>query len=370
MRKKLLYLLLVSVLFFFSCSSEELPSVADGAASVEMPVVIKAGTAKAISTRESNFEHPGTCEVNELLLLVYSGEVNKLEELIYESSLTLSCVKENDEWVARGSIKGKAGRYYAVFALGYNKEKEAELFSVADVNGNPLVAKTTIYDDTRIVLNPVPVVGTLNRYDTPEFFAGNVRTRDGFSETFMADGDVQLTGWLYRAVGKGSLTVTGVPSNIRKITWMTEKIADNNKLYRRLTEEGKWGDYPMGVPQADEQRKAISEVASVERGTLDADATTWTASLESFFIPLEKSQFYLDATDNDGNSVRYMVKSPDHWVYTVWIGIIAYIVKSNSFSIYPNYWLTLNGTFDKLKDGANIRMDFTPMEEYDAGYMP
>ena len=274
----------------------------------------------------------------------------------------MTCKQEGGKWVARGSITGVTNKKYSVFALAYNKEKEGNNFSISP---SPLV-NTTTYGETKVALSATTILGTLNKYETPEFFAGNVMPQGVTSEIFPVteNGEIALTGTLYRAVGKCTFTLTGIPAKIKKITWLTEKIADSNLIYR--SNEILDNRYPMGIPSVEEQRKYISQVAEAEHTTNE----TWDTTLETFLIPLRSSLFYIEATDETGASTRYLVRCPDQWKRTIWIAFLSYGVQDYRFTIAPNYLISVSGSYEQLQTAGSIRIDLSPMEEYDGGLLP
>lgn len=365
------FIIIVSSLLLFSCSNEEeiYPSVKESI-TIEMPVSIEitSGKASQAKTRAADDTGstmvPGTCDVNEVLLLVFSGEssITDRTKLTYDSQKILTCKQEGGKWVARGSITGVTNKKYSVFALAYNKEKEGDNFFISP---SPLV-NTTTYGETKVALSATTILGTLNKYQTPEFFAGNVMPQGVSSEIFPVteNGEIALTGTLYRAVGKCTFTLTGIPANIKKITWLTEKIADSNLIYR--SNEILGNEYPMGIPSVEEQRKYISQVAEAEHTTNE----TWDTTLETFLIPLRSSLFYIEATDETGASTRYLVRCPDQWKRTIWIAFLSYGVQDYRFTIAPNYLISVSGSYEQLQTAGSIRIDLSPMEEYDGGLLP
>lgn len=360
MRTRIIYLtILISSVLLFSCNKEEVITPTKKGKMIEMPVSIEVSSKKAdeVETRAVEPTVAGTCNVDEILLLIYSGEnsVSDITQLTYTSQETLSCTKENDKWVARGTINGEAGKNYAIFALGYNKENESGNFSVTPI-------LPTLYGETMITLNSTQYNEHIKRYRTPELFAGNVMPQNG-TEVFTANGEVALTGELHRSVGKCSLTLTDIPQNITKISWLTEKISEYNLLYRDWV--GK-KNYPMGVPGADEQTNAISEIASIERG---ADNRWSTNTLVSYFIPLQESLYYADVTDDSGKTTRYQIKCADVRGLTIWLGLISYGVKDYRFTIAPNYYLSVEGPFSTLQNSGNLHLELGAMDEYNEDFL-
>lgn len=360
MKKIKTYLIVSIALLLSSCSNEEILPLPDESKKVEMPVSIEITSGKKgeLETRATSLKVDGTCDVDKIRLLVYSGDNSKTDrnQLIYESETILNCQQEGDKWVARGSVTGTVGENYSIFALGYNDTNESSHFIIE----NNTTGST--YGNAIVKL----VNSTVNdyvTYTTPELFAGNVHPK-GENVVFTASGEEQkLTGTLYRAVGKCSIRLTGVPANIKKITWLTEKFADTNIFFRKVGLD--LDKYPMGTPTEDELRTETSKVASIENNTNEV----WDATLSSFFIPLTKSLFYIDALDSEGNTTRYLVKCADKWSTTIWLGILTYYVESYRFSTYPNFQMSIEGTFEKLKNSGNLLIDLSPMEEFDGGLL-
>lgn len=365
MIKTLTYLAIaVTSFMLFACSKEEIVSP-DDEEFVEMPVTIEIATRNQsqLSTRATDEELAGTCNVDKIMLLIYSGPttVTDRRQLKFDSRQIVDCNKEGGKWVARGSITGTANTNYSVFALGFNSG-EQNWFQLVP---SPLTVGGTTYGETKVALNYTNITGTLNRYDTPEFFAGSVSPKGSVSDVFMADGETGLTGTLYRAVGKCSFKLTNIPANIKKISWLTEKIADYNILYRLNAGGGIISTYPMGIPGEDELHKNLSEIASVQR----TGNAVWQTTLSSFLLPLMNTLFYIDATDDNGNTTRYLVKCADNYSNSIWIYIIGYGVQSYRFSIPPNYQINVSGTFDQLKNSGNVLIDLSDMYEYDGGLL-
>lgn len=365
MRKTFTYLvILFSSFLFLACNDEEKVFSPDREV-VEMPVsVMLAPTGQTqLNTKATEQELAGTCNVDKVLLLVYSSSTatDDRRQLTYLSRQTLDCSEENGKWVARGSITGTADTYYSIFALGYNSADEFNILPLS------LQAGTTTYGETKVAVKETLVGGTLNSYRTPEFFAGNVMPKGIASEIFKADGETKLTGTLYRAVGKCKFTITNIPASVKKITWLTEKIADFNLLYRISSTGAVFSKYPMGIPSEDELRKYVSQVDQMKRPA----AAEWTAELQTFLIPLTKSLFYIDATDNNDHTTRYLVKCADNYTNSIWIYILGYGVQSYRFSIPPNYQVSVKGSFDQLQSSSNILIDLSDMENFnfDGGFL-
>lgn len=364
MEKRLAYLILtVSSILLFSCSNEEIipPMEKD---LVEMPVSIgiTPSSQTQLETKATPEELAGTCSADKVLLLVYSGSTTTTDRklLTYHSQQILDCVREGNQWVARGSITGNTNTNYSVFAIAYNSGETGNF----KILPNPLQENTTTYGDTKVSLSYTATPGsTLNSYNTPEFFVGNVIPQGATTDVFLADGEVKLTGTLYRAVGKIQFNLTNIPANIKKVSLLTEKIAEYNILYR-ISESGTiYSKYPMGIPPAGELRKYVSEIANAER----ADNAIWQATLQSFLIPLTESLLYVDATDDNDQTTRYLIKCADQKFNSIWIYVIGYGVESYRFSIPPNYQIRISGEFQQLQNSGNVLIDLSNMEEFDGG---
>lgn len=367
MRKTLTYLSIAYLsLLLLSCSSEEIISPVNESL-VEMPIAIDivAKSQSQIETRViTDEEMAGTCNVDKIKLLVYSAttQTDDRRTLTFHSEQELECKKEGGKWVARGSITGTAGNYYSIFALGYSSA-EASSFEILP---NTLQAGATTYGDTKVSLKYTTLTGTLNSYNTPEFFAGSVIPKGEVNEIFQANDEVKLTGTLYRAVGKVQFSLTNIPANIKKVSLLSEKIAEYNIFYR-LSESGTiMSQYPMGIPEEYELRKYISEIVSVERPA----ETEWQASLESYLIPLKESLLYVDATDNDNKTTRYLIKCADKMHNSIWIYVLGYGVKSYRFSIPPNYQIRISGRFEQLQNSGNVLIDLSDIGEFEGGFLP
>jgi len=354
MKREFIYFLLI-VPLLLSCSKEEIPSSLDSKEKIEMPVSIEITSGKKNESSTRADMKPGTCNVDKVLLLIYSGEstVTDRTQLTYVEQTVLDCKQENGKWVARGKVTGTVGKKYCIFALGYNDAKEKNSFSIENVTAGQT------YGNAKVKL-ALPMADGNN---TPEFFAGNVHPQ-GKDMVFTSEGEEALTGTLYRAVGKCAVKLTGIPANIKKLTWVSEKFAETNILYRTTGLE--LDKYPMGIPADDELNQTATNIASIENSITNG---TWDASLDAFFIPLMKSLFFVDATDENGNTTRYLVKSADQWSLTIWLGFITYFVESYRFSVYPNFQMSIEGTFDKLRNSGNLSIDLSPMEEYDGGLL-
>lgn len=359
--------ILLSSLVLFSCSNEEAISLVNEDKLVEIPVTIKiiSGNNNQIPTRAEGDDGgmvEGVSMVNEILLLVYSGSAatTDITKLTYHSRQTLSCKEAGRMKVASGSISVQKNMNYAVFALGYNRENDISGFTTDP----ELKAGETTYGNTKISL--IQTGTTPNSYKTPELFAGNVMPQDVTNFVFAVQNDetVALTGTLYRAVGKCSITLTDIPAYVKKISWLTEKMPASNHLYNE-TYVNLSHKYPMGAPTEDEHIQSISEVASVER----VGDAVWSTTLESFFIPLTKSHFYIEVLADDNTKTRYLVKCADKMFNTIWIALVGYGVEDYYFYIKPNYQISISGSFEQLKFSGNIRIDLSEMGEYDGGLL-
>lgn len=361
--------LFLSSLMLFSCNNEEMIPSGNNKELIEMPVTISitSRNTSQIATKVVGDDGmvEGTSDVNEILLLVYSGPTTTTDitQLTYHSQQKLACLENGRMKIAHGSITATANTNYAIFALGYNKDNDATHFTTIPTSDN-LIAGETIYGNTIVSL--IKTGGTPDSYKTPELFAGNVMPQGAtdFVFTAQADEKIDLTGTLYRAVGKCSITLTEIPANIKKLSWLTEKMPATNHLYNE-TYANATPKYPMGCPPPEEQIQSISEVASVEH----AGNEVWNTTLESFFIPLSESHFYIDATDDKGITTRYLVKCADKMYNTIWIAWMGYGVTNYYFYIVPNHQISISGTFDKLRFSGNIKIDLSEMEEYNGGLL-
>lgn len=352
-------------LLLLSCSEEEIISPVNEQL-VEMPIVIDIATKSQsqLETRATDEEIAGTCNVDKIKLLVYSGSTQTEDRrtLTFHSQQVLECKKEGGKWIARGNITGTAGNYYSIFALGYNST-EANSFEILPAT---LQEGTTLYGDTKVSLKYTTLTGTLNSYNTPEFFAGSVIPKGEVNEIFQANEEVKLTGTLYRAVGKVQFSLTNIPANIKKVSLLSERIAEYNILYRISTAGTIVSQYPMGIPEENELHKYVSEIASVGR----PGETEWQASLSSFVIPLMKSLLYVDATDNDNQTTRYLIKCADKMYNSIWIYVLGYGVESYRFSIPPNYQIRISGRFEQLQNSGNVLIDLSDIGEFEGGFLP
>lgn len=367
MEKTLAYLILtVSSILLFSCSNEEIiPAINKDFVEMPISIGITLSSQTQLETKAMPDELAGTCNTDKVLLLVYSGSTTITDRrlLTYHSQQTLECVKEGNQWVARGSITGNANMNYSIFAIAYNSGDLGNFEILPD----PLREGITTYGDTKVSLKYTATPSsTLNSYNTPEFFVGNVIPQGAMTDVFLADGEVKLTGILYRAVGKIQFNLTNIPANIKKVSLLSEKIAEYNILYRISDNGTIFSKYPMGIPPAGELRKYVSEIAKAER----VDNAIWQATLQSFLIPLTESLLYVDATDDNDNTTRYLIKCADQKYNSIWIYVIGYGVESYRFSIPPNYQIRISGEFQQLQNSGNVLIDLSNMEEFDGGFLP
>lgn len=366
MRKLLSYsAIILSLLLLFSCSNEEIiPSI--NKERIEMPISIEIASSSQtqLESKSGEVDLTGTCDADKVLLLVYEGatSITDRRNLTYQASYVLDC--ENlgtNKKKAYGTITGAINTNYSIFAIGYNSTKEN--FQVLASDGTN-ISSTTTYGDTQIVLNTISE-GSLNRYTTPELFVGSVMPKNINTEVFTVTGEAKLTGTLYRAVGKGEFTITNIPPNIKKICWLTEKLATYNILYRENNGQV-ISKYPMGIPTDKELRKELS-VVDVKTNTENIE---WETKMESFFIPLKESLFYIDATDENNKTTRYLVKCADKFSNTQWLYVGGYGVLSYRFSIPHNYRVVVKGRFEQLENSSNMLIDLSPIENIDGGFLP
>lgn len=354
----------ISVLLLFSCSNDN--PVPEAGESIEMPVSIEISKGKKQISRATDHEWgmAGTCNADKVMLLVFKGPKGAkqadVKDFNYISRQILDCRESGEQRIARGTITGEADATYAVFAIAYNNAAEAAHFTITDT--------TTTYGDVKIQLIPTAGGARPDSYYTPELFVGHVTSPGSTTWVFTADGKTRLGGVLYRAVGKCTFSVKDIPANIRKVEWITGEMTNYSNIYNP---DMMFDEYPMAFPGSDKQLKKASQVASAERGSLAEGVVSWNAAMESFFIPLKESLFFIDATDDEGVITRYLVKCPDRWEYTIWIGIINVIVSEYKFSVAPNWLIEIAGTYSQLKNSGNMVIDLTEVtSEYDGGILP
>lgn len=366
MRKLLSYLAIIYLsVLLFSCSKDDPISLVDDVL-VSMPISLEitAGSQSQLGTMATKEEVlTGTCNADKILLLVYSGAttITDRRNLTYHSQQTLECKKESNKWVARGSITGTTNTNYSIFAIAYNSG-EANSF---EIQPNSLQAGATTYGDTKVALKYTTLTGTLNSYNTPELFVGSVIPKGATTDIFQADGEAKLTGTLYRAVGKIQFSLANIPANIKKVSLLTEKIAEYNILFRVGVNGAFFSQYPMGIPTAGELRKNVSEITSATR----VGSGVWQTTLQSFLIPLTESLLYVDATDDNNATTRYLIKCADKKYNSIWIYVLGYGVESYRFSIPPNYQIRISGEFQQLQNSGNILIDLSDMGEFDGGIL-
>ena len=351
-------------LILSSCSNNN--PIPEPGESIEMPVSIEISKGKSQASRAADHEWAmeGTSTADKVMLLVFKGPKGAtkadIKDFNYVFHQILECRESGTKRIARGSITGEADATYGVFALAYNSTTEAALFNITDTNAT--------YADVKIQLIPTPGGAKPDIYQTPEFFAGHVAPPGNTNWVFTADEQTKLGGILYRAVGKCKFSVKDIPANIRQVAWVTGEMTNYCNIYNSTTI---FDEYPMGFPGSDKQLKRVCQVASADRGILTGGATSWNAAMETFFIPLKESLFFIDATDDGGSTTRYLVKCPDRWEYTIWIGIINVIVSEYKFSVAPNWLIEISGTYDQLKNAGNMVIDLTEVtSEYDGGILP
>lgn len=366
MRMKAALSTITLVLLLFSCGKNDRTFPPLPGESIEIPVSVEISKGKRQTSRATDHEWAmeGTCQADRVMLLVFKGAEGATQYDVqgfnYIARKVLTCREAGGKRIARGSITGEANATYAVFAIAYNDSLEKPHFTIADTNST--------LEEIKIRLIPAAGGARPDAYRTPEFFVGYVTPPGNDSWVFTADGEARLGGTLYRAVGKCTFTIRGVPANIQKVAWITDEMTDYCNVFNpnMMLDE-----YPIGFPGEDKQLKKPSEVASVERGTPAESAVAWDAFMGSFFIPLENSLFYIDATDDNGNVTRHLVKCPDRWEYTDWIGIVNTIVSEYKFSVAHNWLIEVSGTYDQLNNSGNMVIDLAEANsEYDGGVLP
>ena len=366
-----------AALILLSGCEKEPDAAASANRSVAFEVVVAA--AAAPQSRADGVDPPqiaGSSNADRVRILVYknaSGSTvnttDSMKTFLFDQQIAADAHKDagTENWIARGSFSVESTATYRIWGIAYNSADEALLSSTYT---------GTSYYNAPITVLPPPA-GSEFDYITPELFKGPLLAAGSAAEIIRGSdaaastGKIALHGDLYRVSGRSEVELNNIPANIVSLALLVEKFTTEVPL----TDDTAPGNYLLGQPTA--VALGTFRVASTAEFTAFGDGRGRTATLTADLLktPFETapqpsgSAYFVDATDDTGATVRYMIRAADKWIYTPWIGILDLIVESNMFRVPENYRLYIHGDFEKLKTG-NVLIDARPItDEYFGGVL-
>lgn len=394
MKRILIYIPLLLTLL--ACSEEDTGlsgKQPETAVRVPFSISVSSATDKGLGTRASgNAEElpgiSGSTDVDFLKICVFvneSGEDNdNPEKFLYVPDLVTVTkqIGEAGEYKAEGYItpvEGKPDATYRILALAYKQANKSWLDWGKFTEG--------------VSLQKVTVELVAGGF-TPELFAGYLykvteKTQASsidenvekavFESIASIDGNTKLEGYLFRAVSRVSVELSGIPDEVKSLSLVSQKYRTSSPVYNStfLNELQNVGGaryycYPMGSP-FESIGESMTTVATVAKNEI----TNGEATLQAYFFPMEnygmgedrienRTYFYVDVETGKGKH-RLHVKAPDtEPVETIWHGIFERLVESNAFILRINWQIKLSGSYDTLASG-NLLIDEGEMGTAEGG---
>lgn len=269
-----------------------------------------------------------------------------------------ACKVSGNDKVARDTFMVDPDYDYWVIAYAYRKEDYTSFRFSHD--------KTLLTD--KVIITPVI---ENKEYHAPEFFYGFLHTANDADDNIIsgnkltsgtADTVVALTGTIYRSSGRISVTLTDVPPEVTELSLIVEKYPKTCPLYAVINGYAPY--HPIGFPLGDD----IITTGVVVQTVRKEDFTSFTAVITADMLRVQNSYLYIGVTKAGGGSTRYMLKSPDYEIFTIYIGIIEVIVDAFRFTIPINFHIKVKGSFNDLTKG-NLSIDGESMGEYFEGFL-
>lgn len=357
--KYVLWLCLSYLLLISSCSSEDGMTVKKGNHIIPFELEVSTGRPDMRTRADNNPlapQEPGTCHVNRIKVFVFKapGIVGSspadMVKFIYETTgiVTDQPDTSNGKYKAKGYFTAEAGVSYRVIALAYRDTDELYLNIDDAFLLNNFVGKN--YRDITISLKE-----NNGMYEAPEFFKGILRDESAITDVISGSDDLNLKGFLYRAIGRINIEINHIPDNVTKLEFAVDRYSVENYLYDNV------GDMYIGFPLNGTTLAGERVLASTTGFSNDDAAKGRTARLTSDVLRLAPddigSIFYIKATRGETTDT-YIIMSADQWIYTDYVGILEKVISSNRFIVPTNYQLNVHGDFSALKAG-NIMIEYS-----------
>lgn len=353
--KYLLSFYVLCLLLLSSCSNEE--EIISTETKFQVPFEIEVSTGRPNQTRADDNplapQEPGTCNVNRVKILVYkaSGTVSNSEsDMALFNFETIGTTTDQPDaakgkYKAKGYFTAETGASYRIIALAYLETDEPYL----NVNEASFSGKN--YKEATISLKENDGI-----YKTPEFFKGILRDETAVIDVVAGGGELQLKGFLYRAIGRANIEVNNIPDEVTKLAFAVDRYSKENYLFDSV------GDMYIGYPATN--ALLVGERTLAETSDFSTPDVTKgrTATLSADMMRLNPddigSIYYIKATFANGTTNTYIIMSADKWIYTDYVGILEKVIKSNRFIVPTNHQLNVYGDFSALKTG-NISIEYS-----------
>lgn len=361
MRHTFVYLILF-LLFCSSCSNDEELQIGNNTKKIAVTVRIPKETqTRAVTPDPDGPIFDGTCTVDKVKVIVFSNDTRE-GEYTYDAAATpgseATCKADGIYWVAEKAFTAVANKFYRVYAFAY-ADKDKDKFALT-LDGKKVGENAADYASLNIPENTSITTDSPLNYDAPEIFYSYVSSKAGGSQIIeaTADGDIALTGYLYRAVGKITIELTDIPADIAKVQLVSEKYTPSSSFFLKgyLGGYGDDGSYATHLT-------SHPTIASMKQP--DNTTAPWNTALEANMIRVDSTRLYVAVYDkNDVMKGRYPVKCADLYVDTDYLLIQEWVVKNNRFTIPTNWHVQLLGKYETLIK-SNLQINYSWDTDYE-----
>lgn len=292
---------------------------------------------------------PGECIVDEVKILVFKSTENHNDavllpintfQYVTDGTVTTQPYRKagDNNWYAKGKFAAESGATYRVIALAYRKTDYDSYLEHSITTGTTLPQAT---------IRIKQLTGGDYSHHTPEFFKGELRIKDGTTDEITGDGDLLLTGSLYRATGRATVTINGIPDDVESLDLIMDKYTTESYLHHEVLK-----NY-IGLPKTvNEERLKVASTATITNGSATLSADLLQLSTSSSDAGNNGSLYYIDVKRTGGTTTHYLVRAADYYIEDESIGIKEYVIVSSRINVPTNWQVNITGDFTTLTTGT------------------
>lgn len=232
-----IHCILLLLLLTLSACNDEIILKDEVTSAMTVPISIQIGSAETVTKASPLDGTPiedqtptisGESSVDKVRIVAFKRSAGATSSFTYDvgNDRIIDCVEENGIHIARSSFIKESGFEYRVIAFGYSvANKENDMFSLTPANAN------TTYDEFKLSIASTDTTiqnglslnynkQNIKKVREPEIFYGYCHSGDGNS-IITGENLVQLTGVLYRCVGKVTIRINNVKQSLWNFYWFT-----------------------------------------------------------------------------------------------------------------------------------------------------
>lgn len=319
----------------------------------------------------SHDELHGVVNVNKGKVLIFSTAGGIDDNFLFEKAIDVTFEEKtfegdvvfDDECETGGKTRMTAettftpetGKLYKIYVYAYD---ENGVSITDDVAGKYLTEKNEKYEANNLAAISVSQALPLSEEHTMEIYGGWVyeyRNSSYPMRNASPTGPIlnQIStpiknygGSLKRQTGRFELHITGIEAedNVQSASLIISKYHEKMPVGIETVSED--GDIYYYNP-FETKEEVVAKDIPVNNGSLDFCAD---------MIPFEYSNVFVETKMSDGSTIKHKIRVADKLVDATAIGVSAWIVKNSQLRVWPNFWMTLNATYEQLK--SNWEIDF------------